>query len=130
MKNRKKKSKFGSPDKEPSCPNLRLRLRIWTAPLCVGTRSLLWNGSPNRGILARIGRRYFVFVNNLRVVVVSSYSCEIGFRNILGPDTSISTHVLPEGQCKKESPVAHHCYVPRRNKNVSFFAILENGRLT
>lgn len=111
MKNQKKKSEvweIDNPDKEPSCPNLRLRLRIWTA-LCVGARSLLWNGSPNRGILARIGRRNLVFVNNLRVVVVSSYSCEIGIRNILGPDTSISTHVLPEGQCKKESPIAHHC---------------------
>jgi hypothetical protein len=103
-------------------PRLRLSLRmgiytlrrlVWTAG--VGTWSLLWNnGRSNRGILVRIDS--FVIVNDLRVVVNSSFSSEIGFCNILGPDTSISTHVLPEGQCGKETKVGQHCNVFRRRK--------------
>jgi hypothetical protein len=96
--------------------------------LSVGTCILLWNdGSPSRGILVRIGSRSFA----------SSYSSEIGFRNILGPDTSISTEVLPEGQCNKKNVVGQHCYVPRRKKERNSkrqFRCLSvqcwNGRLT
>ena len=90
-------------------------MRIRTAG--VGTCSMLWSdGSPSRGVLVRID---FVIENHLRVAV-SSYSSEIGFRNIFGPDTSISTQVLPEGQSEKSNTVGHHCYVPRKKKKENF----------
>ena len=73
--------------------------------------------------MVRIGN--IDIVNDLRVV--GSYCSEIGYCNILGPDTNISTQVLPEGQCRKYGTVEQYC-LRREKKNfnmVSSFAILE-----
>ena len=112
-----------------ACGSLRLGdsnlgLRIWTSDLWrIGACSLRrndgdWSANLLWGILGHIGRCNLGIVNDLSVLI--ALGIQVSLCNVLGPDISISTRVLPDGHDEKENVVEHHCYVQeKKNQNIN-----------
>ena len=80
--------------------NLRLNIGTWSWLL----RYEDWSSRVCWGILGREGR---IHLNDLSSV--NALGSEIDLCNVLGPDTGVSTYVLPEGQGNNSNTVDQHC---------------------